>query len=221
MTPRLARIARGVSPKQRAEDSADDTLYPQVPLRRYVTATMFLFMNIAVLFYWIAFPLTNSIFYDGYPRAGTPPSPNMFMSARYTWDWWMVWLLGLNTFLPFLFALALTNNNIEEYARMHRFFSQMALLVNLIVVIMLTIEWIFGCNGQFRWFGTQCSDYRWCCVNFPSEWCPNTTPCVPNVTSLDRNLEQMQHWVFSFVFGLLAFWNASINKDLREFQVLH
>lgn len=211
----IKRIGRGVSPKQQPPPSGGD-----VPLRRYVTATLFLLMNMAVSFYWTAFPLVNSIFYDGHPHAGTPPSPGPHMSARYTWDWWMVWLLGLNIFVPFLFALALTNNSIEEYTRLHRFFSQMAMILNLVVAIMLSVQWLFGCNGTTRWFGNQCSDYRWCCVNFPSVWCPNTTPCTPAVTDLYRNSEQLQHWVFSFVFGVLAFWNASINKDLREFGVL-
>jgi hypothetical protein len=218
MWRRQQHLGKGVSPK---DDVGNEDIYAKVPLRRYVTATMFLWMNMAISFYWIAFPLVNSIFLDGYPQAGTPPSPGTYMSARYTWDWWVVWLLGLNMFLPLLFALALTNNAIEEYTRLHRYFARLAMFSNLIVVAVLTVQWILLCNGTTRWFGLQCSDYRWCCVNFPSVWCPNTTPCMPAVVNLDRNFEQLQHWVFSFVFELLAYWHTSINKDLREFGVLH
>ncbi len=213
-------IGKGVSPNGTA---IFETNWDPVPMRRYVTATLFVFMNAGVFFYWTAFPLANTIYEHGYPRAGTPPSPNSFQSARYTWDWWMIWLLGLNAFLPMLFAFALANNSIEEFTRLHKFFSTMAMLMNALIVVFLTVQWLFFCNSTFQFLGRACADYRWCCVYFPSEWCPNAVPCTPNVTSamLERNHVMMQHWVFSFVFLVLAFWNTSINKDMREFGLLH
>jgi hypothetical protein len=213
-------IRYGLSPDGNA---VLETQYDQVPLRRYVTAALFVLLSAGILIYWTAFPLVNTIFFDGYPQPGSPPAPGPYRSARYTADWWMVWLLGLNWFLPMMLAFAMTNNSIEEYARLHKYFATLAMLVNLVVIVVLTVQWVFFCNTTFPFLGRACADYRLCCVYFPGEWCSNTTPCIPNVVSGDlaQNHEMFQHWVFGFVFLVMAYWHRSINSDLKEFGLLH
>ena len=201
-----------------AEDSDSSSSGP--PLRRYIGATLFLFFSAAFWFYWAAFPLVNTIFVDGYP---SNHFGDRFVTARYTWEWWNVWLLTLNALIYLMFALALMNNTIEEYARVHKFFAIMGIVVNLYVVAILTVTWLLFCNTSFS-LGSSCNDYRACCVYFPSvDWCPNTVPCVPNVVSGDlrRNAEATQHWAFALVFFLMACWHTSINGDLKEFGVFH
>lgn len=214
----LSYISRGLSPDGEAVYNVE---WPPVPIRRYVWSTLFLILSTGLIFYWTALPLVNSIFDDGYPRSGTPPSPNEFQSARYLFDWWLVWVLTLNALVPFCFALALTNNLVEEYARMHDWISSIFVWINGAVVVMLTVQWLFFCNGTFLPMGRACADYRNCCVNFPAPWCPNTMPCTPAVASLDRNHEMLQHWVFGIVFGVMSYFHRLINRDLTRFGVFH
>jgi hypothetical protein len=213
----FALVASGVSPSGGAAGGGEEVEYNPVPLRRYVGATLFLFFSAAFWFYWAAFPLVNTIFLDGYPGRY-----DRFVTARYTFDWWNVWLLGLNALVPITFSMALTNNSIEEYGRLHKFFSIMAIVLNLYVIAVTTFMWLAFTNTSFS-AGISGNDYRYCCAFFPSDWCPNTVPCVPAVASgaLSRNAEATQHWVFAFVFFVLACWNTSINGDLKEFGVIH
>lgn len=191
-----------------------------IPLRRFVSAYIGIFAHAALFFYWSAFPLVNTIFVTGIPQLGTSAE---YVSARYATDWWMVWLLTLNALLPITLAWAITNNRIEEWTRIHEFFSKFAVWINLIVFVVLTVRWPIFCNTPFSVASTACNDYRWCCVFFPSVWCPNTTPCNPAVTlgSLERNQEMIAHWGFSLAFLVLAVWNRGWNTELRSFRVLH
>jgi len=198
-----------------------------IPLRRYVGATLFIFFSAGFFFYWTAVPLANTVFVDGYPQFGIPPSPGKWTSNRYGWEWWHIWLLTLNGALPILLAVALTNNNIDEYRRLHKFAGIGLVLLNLWVFLVLTIGWFFMCNSN-GWGGwTGCIDYRWCCANYAGSgaqgWCSNVAPCVPNVLSGDlvRNQEMTTHWAFSMIFFLLTIWNLTINADFREYGLLH
>jgi len=145
------------------------------------------------------------------------------IQKRYGWDWWNVWLLSLNAILPMILAFAAVNNSVEEWARMHSFLSVLAIVMNLWVVLVLSWRWLFYCNNSFSGMQSACNDYRWCCVFYPSVWCPNTMACNPVVpySDLQRNNEMEQHWAFSFVFFLLAWWHININQDMREFGMLH
>ena len=115
------------------------------------------------------------------------------------------------------------NNGIEEYGRMHRFLSTFNVASNFVIFIFLTIMWIFFCDNGGSGAMSACNDYRWCCVYFPSVWCPNTIPCTPAVTAaeLSRNGEMWQHWFLCIPFFVLAWWSITYNDDLREFSVLH
>jgi len=190
-----------------------------VPLRRYVTAFLFVIMQVIIFYYWRSFPLANTIFTDGIPQLGSSAE---YLSARYGWDWWHLWLLSLNQLLPMVLAWSLVHPGLEEYTRMHRWFSTTAIRINLWVFAVLTVRWWLFCNTPFSDGASACNAYDYCCVFFPSPWCPNSMPCIPNKSfgDLGRNNEMTQHWAFSLVFFLMSLWSVSINADLRDFGVL-
>lgn len=210
---KLFAIGAGVSPTGLEQD---EKTYTAVPLRRYVGPTLFLLLTAGIFFYWSGIVLVNTIWTDGYPHY------NQYVSSRYAYEWWTVWLLTLNAVPILVFALSLANNTIEEFTRMHKWFSIMGIILNIYVAVALAVLWIFFCNSSYSG-GAACNDYRWCCVNFPSVWCSNTVPCIPAVTAseLVRNAEMTQHFIFAFVFLVLSTFHVSINGDLREFKVLN
>ena len=208
----LLAIKAGVSPTGK---EPDDKTYTAVPLRRYVGPVLFLLLSSGIFFYWSGIVLVNTIWIHEYPNY------NQFASSRYTFEWWTVWLLTLNVILIFMLSLAMANNSVEEFTRLHKWFSIILIVVNLYVAIALLFLWIFYCNNPYSG-GAACNDYTWCCVYFPSGWCPNTIPCTPAITSgqLSRNHEMTQHFVFAFVFFVLSTFHVSLNGDLKEFKVL-
>lgn len=185
--------------------------------KSWVGACLFLFLNTGIFVYWAGFPLVNSIVFDGYAQ----PYNGIFESARYSYVWWFVWLLGLNCFLPILFAFALLNNDIDEISSLHKFFSAIGVLSNMVSLLALLVIWGFFCNTSYSGYNTICNSYAYCCVFFPSDWCPNQIPCTPAVTSGELNFtnEYLQHIVFSSVFFVFSCWNVSINQDMRRFGV--
>lgn len=191
----------------------------EVPTRRYIGVFAFVFLNSGLFYFWYAFPLANTIWYDGLPQIGTS---DKYVSARYDWDWWHVFLLSLNQLLPITLAWAVANSDVDEWGRVHRWLAIAATRVNIWVFLVLTVRWAFFCNTPFSAGSTACNDYRWCCVFFPNDWCPNNSVCNPNITlgDLQRNKEMIQHWAFSLVYFLLALWNVQINNDMREYGVL-
>lgn len=215
----MQHIGRGVSP---SGGIGDDDSAAVVPIRRYIGATLFVFFSAGIFFYWSAFPLVNTIFSQGYQNIAIPPSPNVYTNSRYKCDWWQVLLLTFNGLLPMTLMFALLNNEYEEYTRVHKVFTYTMLFINCIVLIALSLRWPLFCNTSYSERFSACNDYRWCCVYFPSQWCPNWSACTPGVTSgdLSRNSEMTQHWAFTWVFILLAWWHASINRDMREYGVL-
>jgi hypothetical protein len=197
-----------------------ENVWPEVPTRQYVGASVFLFIASGFVFFWVAAPLVNTIHFEGFPKFGSPPSPGTFVSARYDTDWWCVWLLGLNAMIPISLAFAKTNNGIEWYNYIHLFFAGTGLVSNLVVFIILTIRWGLFCNVGIS---TACIDYRWCCVNFGDAWCPNVLPCSPSVSAseLHRNQEMLLHWCFSLVFWVWSAWYLWINDVLKGMGILH
>lgn len=207
----LLSINAGISPTGLEPERR---IVSAVPLRRYVGPVMFLLLSAGVFFYWSGIVLLNTTWYTGYTRC------TQYVSSRYSFEWWVVWLLTLNAIPILLFALSLANNTVEEINRLHKWFSTMFIVVNGLVFILLAILWGVFCNSSITG-GAACNDYRWCCVNFPSVWCPNAVPCNPAVvgSELSRNAEMTQHFIFSVVFGFIALFFVKINNDLREFKI--
>jgi len=118
-------------------------------------------------------------------------------------------------------AAALLHSNVTELSKLHLWVARVALLVNLVLVALLVVSWFFLCNNGYVPFSTACNDLRWCCVNFPSPWCPNVGPCTPNVFASDlvRTGEFFQMLIFSILFFLWALAHRTVNVDIRDYGV--
>ena len=192
--------------------------------RHFVSASIFIMLSLLFCFYFVAFPLTHMKFTHGYPRFGTPPSPNEFRSARYTWGWVFIYILtALNVMLPFLLAAAMTNNTTPEYGKIHFLVSRITITLSLIGFIGLSVVWLFFCNTSFGEY-SFCHDRRWCCHQYAaslsaSKWCPNNTPCVPHVSGgeLSRDDAFFQVWLFSILFSFWAMAHREVNKDMQGY----
>lgn len=226
---RLRYLGNGISAAAPATAAASSAIVGP-PLRHWAGATAFCLFSAVVYFLWMVVPFLNTQYTDGIPQLGIPLPANQtqkYLSARYGWDWVHVLLLAFNALLPMTLAWAMTNNRIEAYSRLHRWLSMLFLIINLWVLAVLSWRWFWTCNNSYSGMQSACNDYRWCCVYFPSEWCPNVNVCgydVPaDMTSgqLARNAEMTYHWIAGFVFFIMAAWHTSINRDMREFGVLH
>lgn len=217
--PRLL-LGTGISPSV-ASSAADVPGYAKG--RHYVQGTLFIMANMAICFYWAGFPLNNIYYACGYTQFGTPPAPGPWNCARYSWSWWTVWMLTLNLLLPYLLSAALLNNSVPEYARVLYWLSWFFIWYNLAILAMLLIQWLLMCNSSSSYGNTACNDIRYCCDFFGASataatWCPNQSPCVPNVNTgdLQRSDEWFQMVIFSGIWTLLSWAFRRITKDLMQ-----
>lgn len=189
-----------------------------VPLRHYVIASLLLFFTASFYWYWRTFPLVNTRFTHGYPDT----SSGLFQSARYSFHWWLIWGLSLNGLLPTTLAFAMAFNDIRELTRFHKWVAGWMWIINRVLIILLTVQWVAMTNNAISGIASAFNDYFWCCVYFPSQWCPNAIACTPNVaaSALSINREGLQHWAFAWVFAVISSWHLALNANLREYKVL-
>lgn len=196
-------------------------------VRHYVHGTLIVMATMLAIFYWIGFPLNNMVFVHGYPRLGAGVTqPNEFKSARYSLLWWAVYLLNLNLLLPFMLAIALMNNSFPEYSNVHHFFSRLGVWLNLVLLVILAVVWLFFTNGGSTGYNSASNDRRWCCAEFAASteaasWCPNGSPCIPDVTpsQLSRSDEFWQAFLFSIIFFLVSLIHTAVNDHLSRYDV--
>lgn len=192
--------------------------------RHFTGGAIFLMAVLIFTFYFVAIPVANIKFTHGYPRFATPPSPNVFRSDRYTWGWVFIYLVtAVNLIIIYLFAAALVNYTVSEIAFVHLQMSRIAALLSIVTFIAMSVSWLFFCNRYFPDY-SYCHDPRHCCVFFGaslenSKWCPNTTPCVPNVGSGDlvRSDDFFQVWLFSLFFSFWALFHAKVNAEMTRY----
>lgn len=215
-------IGKGISPADGDPNSTEND--ERIPSRAFYTATLFVFFTGGVYFVWLSIWGINTVFYEGYPQLGTM-LPGQLLSSRYNANvyWWMILLLSWNGLAPMILAMALTYNRIREWGQAHQFVCIWLIVLNIIVLGTLTFLWIGWTNTAYSGYATSGNDYRWCCVFWPSEWCPNNAACVfssplslDSSSQLARNEEMTAHWAFTFVFLLLAFWNLQFSENLRK-----
>lgn len=198
------------------------TEYTGVPIRLFHNAVMYGWLMSGLIIFWCACTLVNYTYTYGYPQFGTPPSPNAFQSSRWNQlDYCCVFITMLNVLPPMTWFYALAFNRTEYATRLCRFVLQLMGFVNVALIILLLVEWFFLCNTSYSGGYTGCNDYRWCCVFFPSAWCPNSIPCTPAVeyAQLSRNAEATQTWAFLFFFMVFCWWMRSTWVDMREYGV--
>lgn len=186
--------------------------------RHFVSGTLFITINALLFFYWAGVVANNTIFVHGYPSLGTE-LPGPFVSTRYKDDWFWIFALGLNALLPLTFAMALAENQVQEYGSIHRVLSIIMVVVNALLVLAFLLNWCLDCNWFHSVNNTPCNSYKWCGVYFgasaaAANICPNIVPFVPNVVAGDLHIngEYLQHLIASGIFLILAFVNWAVNK---------
>jgi hypothetical protein len=216
----MKRIGRGLSP----EDGDPTCSLEKIPTRAFYAATLFIFFTGGFYFWWLSVFAVNTVFFHGYPRLGTLLPGALYTARTWThWYWWMVFLLSWNGLAPMLMAMALTYNRIREWAQAHQFICVWLMVLNGVVLITLTVLWIVDTNNAMSAGATAANDYRYCCVFWPNDWCPNNAACVfdpafslTSSSQLERNVEMTAHWAFCFVFFLFSFWHLKYSENLRR-----
>jgi len=213
-------ISEGVYPDLKIDAASVSNKQFGIKTRHFVWATLFVIGSTLFYMYPIIVCMLNAKFIADYPNV----SPRVFVSSQYSFEWWLCCILSWNILLPYCLALALVNNNVPEWASLHVFLARIFSLVNLVLLILLGIDWLFLCNNGFYPSSTFCNDPRYCCVYFGSsqtnlEWCPNSSPCIPDVSgsSLYRSDEFFQVFIFCLLFWILSYSNKAVNEQLAKF----
>jgi hypothetical protein len=218
MSKRPKDIGVGYSPVFLAPIESYDAV--RAKTRHFVQATAFNMLSMLFCVLYFGLVLLPTQFQDGYINVGNQP-PGVWQSARYTWTWWGIWLIGLNVLLPLMFASALTNNTMPEIAKLHYFVSRLALLANFISFVILSIIWLFFTNYSYTGWNTAGNDIHWCCAYFASNptWCTNFGLCTPDVQpgQLHRSEPFFLCWLFTFLFFLWCLGHRSMNRTMREY----
>lgn len=192
-----------------------------IPTRVYISVAFFIILSGGLYQYWLTVPCVNSLFPRFYPRLGSElPGPFLSTPMHDNWDWWIFAVTHWNALPPMVLAMAVTHRSLHEYAFAHSFVSVWAFLANLFVIVAGAVRWVGFCNTSGSGYSTSCNSDLWCCVYWPSEWCPNNGACIFTsgaviaAGDLHRSPEMTQTWAFAFVFFLMAFWHLRINHSL-------
>lgn len=214
-------VGTGIAPEFRKPTPVQAAV-GRIKTRHYVQVTIFILASALFFAYYSAFILEHLTFKHGYLRMRTAPKPNFFRSARYSWMYWVIWLMTCFNYIVFgLLAIAFWNNTIPEWAKAHYWLSRTARWINALWFVLLIIVGLFLCNGSFPNY-TFCADPRWCGVHYAdtfetSKWCPNNSPFIPPVSpGLAWPEEYWQLVFFSFFFALWAIAHWVVNIEMRK-----
>lgn len=211
-----SKVGVGYSPPVFSPTEQFDPL--RVKSRHYIQTGVFIFCSVLFCWAYFAFILLALQYQNGYTNVGNAP-PGIWNSSRYNWQWWAAYLLNFNILLPWLFAMALANNTMAEYAKLHYFIARLSFVLNFISFLILSFSWLFACNYSWSAFDSSCNDVRYCCVYFAENpgWCSNFGFCNPNVSStqLLRSGPFFGAWLFSMLFFLWGLGHRSMNRDMR------
>lgn len=172
---------------------------------------------VGIFAYWAAFPLLDTLYLDGYPLMGIPPSPGAFVSTLYDWQWWFIWFLLSNVIPPIVFFMVVLLPPSVLATRTHFWLTVVVSVASALTFLVLLGILFADCN--WAWAGRSiCADYKWCCVHFGSapDICPNVGPCTAD---LFPNGEFIQHVVFALIFSAFALVQLWLNFRMRKYGV--
>lgn len=178
----------------------------------------------ALFAYWVAFPLWNTVYVNGYPLFAIPPSPGPYVSFLYTYQWWFLWLMTTNLAPPVLFFLAAIHRQSAVLSSAYFWLTLLVSITSFICLCVFLGVWLFDCNNMLfiPSAGSYCNDYRYCCEHFSSaaNVCPNTTPCVGGSITLYPNPDFIQHIIFAAIFMFGTTIKLWIYYRLRKYQTI-
>lgn len=192
----------------------------------------FCIFSFALCWGWAAFGLNNTFFLDEYTNLDT----GVYRNTRYQWEWFFLYFLSFNLFLPWMLVFFIVNNAFSELVDWHRFLSNIFMILNLGLFIALFFWGLFVCNTSWSPFSTACNDPKYCCNYYGSAqiWCKNTIDCVCESTNTEcitlgaatyfGDLRwSWPFWisfVFAGVFGVMAWLHKRMNLKLVAAGVL-
>jgi hypothetical protein len=187
---------------------------------RYVLVVMAWILVVAI-FIWTTF-VVNLRPIHGYPSFHIPPSPGPFVSTRYDFPWWMVYLLGLSALNPTLLLFSMYDMSIKTRADWHR---RLAAFLALLCGFNFVMLWVgvgcFFCNAHYSG-ESICNDPRYCGVwfSYNRNLCDNTNAgALAGLTDaqLVQDKDFKAQWIFALVFAVLHFVLFSLNNDARSY----
>jgi len=214
----MKNIGIGYSPLFFAPIEAYDPV--RAKTRHFVQSTLFVVLSSIFCVLYFGLIVVPLQFQDGYVNVGNAP-PGVWQSARYTWTYWAIWIIGLNVLMPWLFSSALANNTTPEWSKIHYFAARLSIALNFVAFVILSIIWLFFTNYSFSAWNTAGNDVYYCCAYFASNptWCPNFGLCTPDIqpSQLHRSESFFLCWLFSLLFALWGLGYRSMNKSMREY----
>lgn len=195
-------------PADEEDEAADDRLESKI------VATLFAVLSGAAFAYFVGVVWFNVLVPHHFPRLASEPN---FESARWgTQDIFTI-LLTVNALPPVLGALSVLASGWRTGPFLYRVVSPIAGVVSLAVAAYYFFVWWLQTNASGSGLSIS-NDYRWCGIYFGDapEYCANTTPFVPAVTTLSTNVEFVQLWIASGVFTVLGFVHMWVARFVKR-----
>lgn len=185
-------------------EMAFQTLEGLVVVAKILTLVILLAGAVFVAIIW-----QNSNVLHGYPKFASPDVPGDFVSHRYTWEWFIFAIMGLQWLVPYAVGLALVDPNKPILSRIAQFLCLgVALLLAAMAIAILVTQWCW-CNSGF-YTENLCTEVRACCETWPTATsiCPNVVDCTPQPAELKSS--QLFRWTLwaalgFFILDLVAY----------------
>jgi hypothetical protein len=187
------------------------------PREGKIMGLVFSFLYIFTFAWYVAFPLLDTIFINGYPLMAIPPSPGPFYTTQYQWQWWFLWLYGGNLFPPIFFILGLIFERNRLISTLHFWGSLIVGFVTLAPFVLFLVVWFSNCNSAWS-EGSICNDYEGCQVFF-GNWVNVCDNVVGSSISLGSNAQFNQILLFGLLFIMLVTVQIWVNYRMRRYGV--
>jgi hypothetical protein len=168
--------------------------------------------------YFIAWPLFDLQYLNGYPTLSIPPGPGTFVSTLYGWQWVLVCITVLVNCVPPVVSLACFISEVKSYSitSFHYWTNLICGIVTGAMWLIFIGIWLFDCN--WWWWDSEsiCRSDLWCCVYFATNYniCGNVTPCNAILRANDQFVQLV---VFSGIFSCLAFVLVWLNLRMIKY----
>lgn len=201
--------------QSRIEKNLNDRAFESLIIITLFSFFCILLMTFYVGIYWLNFNMIH-----GYPAIAVPPSPGPFVSQRYTFMYFCVYLLGIN-FIPPI-ALMIAGNIPTKISGI--FFHQMTTILAFIINIfsglsLLLLYWWF-CNGAGATMSVLANDVSWCCIQKHYAENPVICPismsgCIAGSIMTKAELTAAFGYVLSMVVALVFFVLSVVHLQLN------
>lgn len=180
--------------------------------------------------WWVAWPLLDTIYLNGYPQIAIPPGPGPYISYLYDWQWWLTTFpMTLTILSPALFMAALANTEVSAAGFFHYWVSVVIAIGLIISSLSFVGIYFFWCNNGpfwFSWYLTPnsiCNSYEWCCENWPTfpPQCANVGPCADSPVTLFPNPEFTTNLVVSLLFNAGCFIGWWLNIRMQQYGAFY